>query len=63
MYIDTSIPLYKVQQRKKVLHLGRISPRHQYRLGTIQLESSLAAKDLGDTRKQVEHESAKSPCC
>ena len=30
----------------KVLHLGRNNPMHQYMLGTAQLESSLAEKDL-----------------
>lgn len=29
----------------KILHLGRNSPRHQYMLGTTQLEQSLAEKD------------------
>ena len=31
----------------KVLPLGRNNPRHQYMLGTDQLESSSAVKDLG----------------
>jgi len=31
----------------KVLHLGRISPIHQYMLGATQLESSFAKKGLG----------------
>ena len=31
----------------KVLHLGRNHPRHQYMLGTVQLESNLSEKDLG----------------
>lgn len=31
----------------KVLHLGRNKPMHQYVLGSAQLESSLAEKDLG----------------
>jgi len=31
----------------KVLHLGKNNLKHQYMLGTTQLESSLAEKDLG----------------
>ncbi|PKU41369.1 rna-directed dna polymerase from mobile element jockey-like [Limosa lapponica baueri] len=31
----------------RVLHLGRKNPRHQYRLGKDQLESTSEEKDLG----------------
>ena len=31
----------------RVLHLGRNNPRHQHMLGTAQLESTLAEKDMG----------------
>ena len=39
----------------KVLQLRRYNPRHQYMLGSAQLESSLAEKDLGvlEDRKSV----------
>ncbi|PKU36118.1 hypothetical protein llap_13577 [Limosa lapponica baueri] len=42
--------LQAAQQRElkvKVLHLERNNPRHQYKLGTDQLESSSAEKDEG----------------
>ena len=35
------------KEKCKVLHLGRNNPMHQYMLGAVQLESSLAEKDLG----------------
>ncbi|KAK4832599.1 hypothetical protein QYF61_024390 [Mycteria americana] len=35
----------------QVLHLGRNNPLHQYVLGTTQLESSLAEKDLSEDTK------------
>ncbi|KAK4827443.1 hypothetical protein QYF61_018000 [Mycteria americana] len=39
---------YEVQQVNcKVLHLGRINPRHQYTLGGNHLENTPAEKDLG----------------
>ena len=39
--------LMKLKGKSKVLHMGRNNPVHQYRLGTNQLESNLAEKDLG----------------
>ena len=37
----------KFSRRKcQVLRLGRHNPMHQYRLGTDQLESSIAERDL-----------------
>ncbi|PKU35790.1 hypothetical protein llap_13907 [Limosa lapponica baueri] len=35
------------KEKCQVLHLGRNSPMQQYMLGALQLESSLAEKDLG----------------
>ena len=43
-------------EKCNVLHLGRISPTHQYMLGATRLKSSFAGKDLGvlaDTRLNV----------
>ncbi|GAB0182330.1 mitochondrial enolase superfamily member 1 [Grus japonensis] len=45
----------------KVLHLGRNTPRHQYRLGATQLESSMAEKYLKvlvDTRLKMSQQRA-----
>lgn len=41
------------KEKCEVLHLGRINPRHQYMLGSKELESHLAENNLGgllDTR-------------
>ena len=37
----------KFKRKCKSLHLGRSNLRHQYTLGTTQVESSFAEKDLG----------------
>ncbi|PKU39972.1 rna-directed dna polymerase from mobile element jockey- hypothetical protein [Limosa lapponica baueri] len=44
------------KEKRKVLHLGRKNPMHQYMLGAAQLESSLAEKDPGvlmDTKLNI----------
>lgn len=47
------------KERCEVLHLRRNNTRHQYMLGSTQLESVLAEMDLGG--HQAEHEPAQSP--
>ena len=45
----------------QILHLGRNNPMHQYMLGAIQLESSMAEKNLGvlvDTRLNMSQQCA-----
>ncbi|KAK4828098.1 hypothetical protein QYF61_023460 [Mycteria americana] len=56
---DLKVKKWKIFFQCEVLHLGRNNAKHQYMLGTTQLESSFAEKDLGvlvDTKLNMSYQ-------